>query len=46
VQYIDSKIILINGQELAELMIDHNVGVSASATYVIKKLDTDYFEGA
>ncbi len=46
VQYIDSKIILINGQELAELMIDHNVGVSVSATYVIKKLDTDYFEGS
>lgn len=46
VQFIDSKIILINGQELAELMIDHNVGVSASATYVIKKLDTDYFEGS
>jgi restriction system protein len=46
VQFIESKIILINGQELAELMIDHNVGVSASATYVIKKLDTDYFESA
>jgi restriction system protein len=46
VQYIDSKIILINGHELAELMIDHNVGVSVAETYVIKKLDTDYFESA
>lgn len=44
VQLIDSKIILINGSELAELMIDHDVGVSTSKTYVIKKLDTDYFE--
>jgi len=44
VQFIDSKIILINGQELATLMMDHDVGVSAAETYVIKRLDTDYFE--
>lgn len=46
VQYIDSKIILISGRELADLMIDHDVGVSKSETYVIKKVDTDYFETA
>lgn len=46
VQNIDSKIILINGRELAELMIDHGVGVSAAETYVIKQLDMDYFESA
>lgn len=46
VQYTDSKIILLNGEELAELMIDHDVGVSKSETYVIKKIDTDYFESA
>lgn len=44
VQYIESKIILINGRELAQLMIEHGVGVSVSETYIIKKLDTDYFE--
>jgi restriction system protein len=44
VQFIDSKIILVSGQELAELMIDHDVGVSKAETYIIKKLDTDYFE--
>jgi restriction system protein len=43
VNRIDSKIILIDGPHLAELMIDHNVGVSPVASYEIKKLDSDYF---
>ncbi len=43
VNNIESKIILIDGQRLAELMIDHNVGVSPVASYEIKKIDTDYF---
>jgi len=41
---IDSKIILIDGKRLAELMIDHGVGVSTVAAYEIKRIDTDYFE--
>ena len=40
---IDSKLILINGRELAELMIDYNVGVSVEKVYEIKKIDSDYF---
>lgn len=40
---IDSKIILIDGDTLANLMIDHNVGVSTVAQYEIKRIDTDYF---
>lgn len=40
---IENKIILIDGDELADLMIDHNVGVSVAATYEIKKIDSDYF---
>jgi restriction system protein len=43
VKTINSKIILINGEELAELMIDYNVGVSVATTYEIKKIDSDYF---
>lgn len=43
VKNIDTKIILIDGERLAELMIDHNVGVSPLASYEIKKIDTDYF---
>jgi restriction system protein len=42
---IESKIILIDGEKLAELMIDHNVGVSTVGTYELKRIDSDYFEG-
>ena len=40
---IDTRIVLIDGQKLASLMIDHDVGVSTVDRYEIKKLDTDYF---
>ena len=43
VKAIDSKIVLIDGQQLAEYMIDHNVGVSTVKTYEIKRVDSDYF---
>lgn len=43
VNNIETKIILIDGQRLAELMTEHNVGVSPIASYEIKKIDTDYF---
>lgn len=42
---IDSKIILIDGEHLAALMFDFNVGVSQTGTYELKRLDSDYFEG-
>ena len=40
---IESKIVLIDGESLAQLMIDHNIGVSPVASYMIKKIDNDYF---
>jgi restriction system protein len=40
---IDAKVVLIDGETLAQLMIDHNVGVSTTGTYEIKKVDSDYF---
>jgi restriction system protein len=40
---IDSKIVLINGEQLAALMIDHDIGVTTAATYHVKRLDNDYF---
>ncbi|MGB4611435.1 MAG: restriction endonuclease, partial [Methanothermobacter thermautotrophicus] len=40
---IDNRIVLIDGDELAQLMIDHDVGVSKGTSYEIKKIDTDYF---
>lgn len=41
---IDTKIVLIDGKRLASLMIDFDVGVSGSASYVVKRIDSDYFE--
>jgi len=43
VNRIEKKIILIDGEQLAQLMIDHDVGVADLATYHVKKLDLDYF---
>ena len=43
VKAIDSKIVLIDGHQLAQFMIDHNVGVSVEKTYEIKRVDSDYF---
>lgn len=40
---IESKIVLIDGETLAQLMIDHNVGVASLATYELKRVDSDYF---
>lgn len=40
---IDTKIILIDGRRLADLMIEHSVGVATTTLYDIKKIDTDYF---
>ncbi len=41
---IDNKIVLIGGTELAELMMDHGIGVTTVATYTIRRIDNDYFE--
>lgn len=38
------KIVLIDGKDLANYMIEYNVGVSEKKVYKIKKLDSDYFE--
>jgi restriction system protein len=41
---IDTKVVLIEGRQLAGLMIDFDVGVAAAATYLVKRIDSDYFE--
>ena len=46
VNRIDTKVVLIDGRQLTELMIDFDVGVSVSATYIVKRADSDYFEEA
>jgi restriction system protein len=40
---IDSKIVLIDGEQLAQFMIDFDIGVSKMVSYEVKKIDTDYF---
>jgi restriction system protein len=44
VQKIEKKIVLIDGKQLAQLMIEHNVGVTTTKAYTLKKLDQDFFE--
>ncbi len=43
VKTIPTRIVLVDGRTLAELMIDHNVAVSRVSNYEIKKVDNDYF---
>jgi restriction system protein len=40
---IDTRIVLIDGTELARLMIRHGVGVTTTARYELKRIDSDYF---
>ncbi len=41
---IEHKIVLIDGDQLADFMIDHNVGVILARRYEIKRVDSDYFD--
>lgn len=41
---LSSRIVLINGQRLGELMVKHNVGCRIHQTFVVKKIDEDFFE--
>ena len=43
VNQIEKRIVLIDGVTLAELMIEHGVGVAADRTYVVPRLDLDFF---
>jgi restriction system protein len=40
---IEKRIVLVDGELLAQLMIDHNIGVTQIASYTVKKADIDYF---
>lgn len=43
VKKIERKIVLIDGEQLAKLMIDHAIGVKTVQTYSLKAVDLDYF---
>jgi restriction system protein len=40
---IEDRVVLINGETLAQLMIDHGIGVSRVVEYEVKQVDSDYF---
>ncbi len=39
----ETKIVLIAGEQLSQLMIDYKLGVTVQQTYEIKRVDNDYF---
>lgn len=45
-QRVQQRVVLINGQRLAQLMIAHGVGVRVRQTYLIQSIDEDYFMDA
>jgi restriction system protein len=44
VSKIDMKVVLIDGETLAGLMLEHNIGVTTVKRYELKRLDSDYYE--
>lgn len=39
----ETKIVLLDGEELTQLMIDHDLGVTTQRTYAVKRIDSDFF---
>ncbi len=46
VKVIEKKIVLIDGEQLVQYMIDFNIGVTEVAQYIVKRVDSDYFDEA
>jgi restriction system protein len=44
VERVPARVVLIDGRMLADLMVKHNIGVQDQETYVIKRIDEDFFE--
>ncbi len=44
VKQVEYRIVLIDGEQLANLMVEHNVGLTTVNEYKVKRIDTDYFE--
>ena len=41
---IEKRIVLIDGEQLAQLMIDFGIGVTEVETYTVKRVDSDFFD--
>ena len=42
-RHLPHRVVLIDGEKLADLMIEHNVGVRVSRALEFKRLDEDFF---
>ena len=42
---VHARLVLIDGQQLTQLMVRHDIGVQIEQTYVLKRIDEDFFEG-
>ena len=38
------RVVLIDGERLAKLMVEYNLGLALASTYEVKRVDGDYFE--
>lgn len=43
VGHVDKRIVLIDGKTLAQMMIEHGVGVTTVSTYLVQRIDHDFF---
>jgi restriction system protein len=43
VRAIEPRVVLVDGSQLAELMIDFGIGVAQIARYEVNRIDSDYF---
>ncbi len=43
IERVPQKVILIDGERLVALMFDYNVGVTTAQSFVVKKIDLNYF---
>lgn len=41
--HLQQRVVLIDGDELARLMVGHGVGVQTKHTFVLREMDEDYF---
>ena len=43
IRHLNMKVVLIDGEQLAQLMLDYDIGVTKTETYEVKRIDNDYF---
>jgi restriction system protein len=43
VEALGKKIILIDGEKLTQLMIEHGIGLTSGLSYTVKRVDSEYF---